>query len=129
MFRPLRALRERVEADDARMCADGFDVVATGRYSRTYKLHPDEVARRRREADDERVRQMAARSRELYAVAFPEQHAALAAREAAAEARPLPAAAAAPLPLDQLAAALALRADRVVFERLTIDNQRPGFER
>lgn len=117
MFRPLRALRERVEADDVRMRADGFEVLATGRFSRTYRLHPDEVARRQREADDERVRQMAQRSRELYAVAFPEQHAAQVAREAAG-----------PLPLDQFAAALALRAERVVFERLTIDN-RPQVER
>lgn len=122
MFRPLRALREKVEADDARMRADGFDVLATGRYSRAYTLAPEEVARRRREADDERVRQMAARSRELHAIAFPDEHAALLARQAAA---PAPAAA---LALDQLAAVLALRAERIVFERLTIDN-RPERER
>ena len=125
MFRPLRALREKVEADDARMRADGFDVIATGRYSRTYTLAPEEVARRRREADDERVRQMAARSRELHAIAFPEEHAALLARQAAAP-DPAPSA---PLSLDQLAAVLALRADRIVFERLTIDNRSPEFER
>jgi len=124
MFRALRALRERVEADDARMRADGFDVLATGRYSRSYTLSAEEIARRRREADDERVRQMAARSRELYAIAFPDEHAAMLARQTAA---PAPAA---PLPLDQLAAALAPRAQRIVFERLTIDTHpQPGTER
>ncbi|MGH6655015.1 MAG: hypothetical protein ACRDVE_07385 [Actinocrinis sp.] len=125
MFRPLRALRLRTEADDARMREDGFEVLATGRYSRTYKLAPEQIARRRREADDEHIRRMAARCRETYALAFPAEHAAQLAR--AAGTRPAPAAA--PLPLDQLAAALAQHGARIVFERLTIDNPPPGGQR
>jgi hypothetical protein len=120
MFHPLRALRQKVEADDARMRADGFDVLETGALSRTYKLSPEAIAARRREAENERVRAMAARSMELHALAFPQHHAELQQRVADA-AVPTPAAA---LSLEELAGALAARIgvpDRVVFERLTIE--------
>jgi hypothetical protein len=120
MFHPLRALRQKVEADDARMRAAGFDVLETGALSRTYKLSPEVVAARRREAENEHVRAMAARSRELYAIAFPDEHAELQWRTTAL-ASPAPVAA---LSLEELASALAARIgipDRVVFERLTIE--------
>ena len=120
MFHPLRALRQKVEADDARMRAAGFDVLETGALSRTYKLSPEVIAARRREAENERVRAMAVRSMELHAIAFPQQHAELQQRTAE-HASTAPVAA---LSLEELAAALAARIgvpDRLVFERLTIE--------
>ena len=121
-FRPLRALRQKVEADDARMRAAGFDVLETGALSRTYKLSPELIEARRREAEEERVRAMAVRVKELHAIAFPREHAELQQRTAAL----MHGAPAASLSLEELAAALAARIgipDRVVFERLTIERQ------
>jgi len=128
MFRPLRALRQKVQADDARMRAAGFDVLETGALSRTYKVSPEVLAAFQREAEDQRLREMAARVREMYAVAFPAEHAEQQRREGALAPAPLVAS----LSLEQLAAALASRIgipDRVVFERLTIEGCVPQVER
>lgn len=127
MIHPLRALRQKVEADDARMREAGFDVLETGALSRTYKLSPEVIAARRREAENERVRAMAARSMQLHALAFPQQHAELQQRIAEHGSPPPPAA----LSLEELAGALAARIgipDRLVFERLTIERHTPQVE-
>lgn len=127
MFHPLRALRQKVEADDARMRAAGFDVLESGALSRTYKLSPEVIAARRRQAEDEHVRAMAVRVREMHAIAFPQEHAELQ-RRTAEYTSPAPVAA---LSMEELASALAARIgvpDRVVFERLTIERHAPQVE-
>ena len=119
MFHPFRALDERTTAEETRMRAHGFPVERAGRWARAYRLDPDYLAARQAEAERERVAQMGRNAMELHAIAFPQQHADMLARQAAA---PAPAKAA-PLELDALAAALAdrMNADRVTFERLTIE--------
>jgi len=128
MFHLFRALDARTAAEEARMRAHGFEVERTGRWSRAYRLDPDYLAARQAEAERERVAQMGRNAMELHSIAFPQQHADMLARQAAAI-EPVPApAGAAPVALDALAAALADRMDpqRVTFERLTIEQgQRP----
>jgi hypothetical protein len=129
MFRFLRVLDARAAAEDAAMRANGFQVERTGRWARTYRLDPDYLAARRAEAERERIAQMGRAAREMYAIAFPQEHADLQRRlanpTAPAGITPTPAPA---VPLDQLATLLAARMgepDRVVFERLTVERH-PG---
>ena len=81
---PLRRIAERTAAEDQAMIEAGYEIESTGPLGgRTYRLSAETIARRRAEAEDERIRQMAQRAKELYALAFPQQSAELAACEAA----------------------------------------------
>ena len=80
----LQCLAERTAAEDQAMIEAGFEIESTGPLGgRTYRLSAETIARRRAEAEDEHVRQMGQRTREMFALAFPEQAADIAAREAA----------------------------------------------
>lgn len=80
----LQRLAERTADDDQAMIEAGFEIESTGPLGgRTYRLSAETIARRRAEAEDEHVRQMGQRTREMFAIAFPEQAADIAAREAA----------------------------------------------
>ena len=87
----LSRLAERAAAADQAMIEAGYEIEATGPLGgRTYRLSAETIARRRAEAEDEHIRQMGQRAREMFALAFPEQGADIAAREAA-QAQPTPA--------------------------------------
>ena len=94
----LHRLAERAAAEDQAMIEAGYEIEATGPLGgRTYRLSAETIARRRAEAEDERIRQMGQRTREMFAIAFPEQGADSAAREAAhAQSAPVDAHPAAP---------------------------------
>ena len=81
---PLRRIAERAAAEDQAMIEAGYEIESTGPLGgRTYRLSAETIARRRAEAEDEQIRQMGQRTREMFALAFPEQAADIAAREAA----------------------------------------------
>ena len=80
----LRRIAERTAAEDQAMIEAGYEIEHAGPLGgRTYRLSAETIARRRAEAEDEHIRQMAQRAKELYALAFPQQAAELAACEAA----------------------------------------------
>lgn len=80
----LRRIAERTAAEDQAMVEAGYEIEhARPLGGRTYRLSAETTARRRAEAEDEHIRQMAQRAKELYALAFPQQAAELAARETA----------------------------------------------
>ena len=79
----LRRIAERTAAEDQAMIEAGYEIESTGPLGgRTYRLSAETVARRRAEAEDEHIRQMAQRAKELYALAFPQQAAEQIARQA-----------------------------------------------
>lgn len=120
MFRFLRVLDARTAATDNAMRAAGCLVERNGRWARTYRPDPAVLAERRAATERERITQMGRAVKEMYAIAFPEEHADLQRRIAAAT----PAPAAPAMPFDQLAALLAARLsdpDRLVFERLIVE--------
>jgi len=87
----LHRLAERAAAEGQAMIEAGYEIESTGPLGgRTFRLSAETIARRRAEAEDEHVRQMARRSREMFAIAFPEQAADIAEREAT-QAQPMPA--------------------------------------
>ncbi len=80
----LRRIAERTAAEDQAMIEAGYEIESAGPLgARTYRLSAESIARRCAEAEDEHVRAMAQRVRQTYALAFPEQAADLAEREAA----------------------------------------------
>lgn len=75
---PLRRIAERAAAEDQAMIEAGYEIEHAGPLgARTYRLSAETIARRRAEAEDEdeHIRQMAQRAKELYALAFPDQNA------------------------------------------------------
>lgn len=79
----LRRITERTAAEDQAMIEAGYEIESTGPLGgRTYRLSAETIARRRAEAEDEHIRHMAQRAKELYALAFPQQAAELAACDA-----------------------------------------------
>ena len=80
----LSHLADRAAAEDQAMIEAGYEIEHAGPLGgRTYRLSAETIARRRAEAEDEHIRHMGQRTREMFALAFPEQAADITAREAA----------------------------------------------
>lgn len=81
----LDRIAEQTATEDAQLADAGYRIEATGPLGgRTYRLSPETIAQRQAEAETERIRAMAQRSREMFALAFPDEAADLARREAEA---------------------------------------------
>jgi hypothetical protein len=81
----LARIAEQTATEDTQLADAGYRIEATGPLGgRTYRLRPETIAQRQAEAEQERIKAMARRSREMFALAFPEEAADLARREAEA---------------------------------------------
>jgi hypothetical protein len=85
----LRRIADQTATEDEQLAEAGYRIEATGPLGgRTYRLSPETIARRQAEAEQDRIRAMAQRAKEMFALAFPEQAADLARREALAAGEP-----------------------------------------
>ncbi len=79
----LRRLADETSAEDEQMAEHGYRVERTGPLARSYRLSPEKLAEMQAEAEQQRIRTMAATAKAHFALAFPQAAADLARREAA----------------------------------------------